>query len=53
MTISEALEYAGEEFGLTTEEALDFLEKIVRSQDFEELIVALTTTSPCCMKETA
>jgi hypothetical protein len=52
MTIAEALEYAGENFGLTTEEALDFLDKVVHSEDFPELVVALNTT--CSMwKETA
>jgi len=52
MTISEALEYAGEEFGLTTEEALDFLEKVVHCDDFPELVVVLNTS--CSLhKETA
>jgi len=52
MTIAEALEYAGEEFGLTTEEALDFLEKVVHCDDFPELVAALNTT--CSVwKETA
>ena len=52
MTISEALEYAGENFGLSTDEALDFLEKVVHSEDFPELVAALNTT--CSVwKETA
>jgi hypothetical protein len=50
MTIAEALEYAGEEFGLATDEALDFLEKVVRSEDFQELVAALNYT---CKKEIA
>ena len=49
MTISEALEYAGEEFRLTTDEALDFLDKVVHSVDFQDLVVALN--NPC--EETA
>ena len=48
MTISEALEYAGEEFGLTTEEALEFLDKVVHSDDLQDLIEALNTP---CFKE--
>jgi hypothetical protein len=52
MTISEALEYAGEEFGLTTQEALDFLDKVIHSDDFQDLVVALNTTCPY-EKETA
>jgi hypothetical protein len=51
MTISEALEYAGEEFGLATDEALDFLDKVIHSDDFQDLVVALNHT--CGKKETA
>jgi hypothetical protein len=49
MTIAEALEYAGEEFGLTTEEALDFLDKVIHSDDFQDLVVVLNT--PCFKEE--
>jgi hypothetical protein len=44
MTIDEALEYAGENFGLSTDEALDFLEKVVHSEDFQVLVEALNYT---------
>jgi hypothetical protein len=51
MTISEALEYAGENFGLTTQEALDFLDKVIHSNDFQDLVVALNTPCPYSKEE--
>ena len=52
MTIAEALEYAEEEFGLSTVEALDLLDKVIHADDFQDLVIALNT--PCsCEKETA